>query len=879
MSWDPEKYKAEVLDPARRAGNVPPPDLYVRYGLPRDISSQKAFEDRINEVVAYWQTLKSKRTFARLAEQLIAKHAELERSGRLTMQRLAELDAKAHRKQTEQLAQLAKDEAGSATHVGPGTVAKLRTALRGTVTETEVREALRKAGARVVDELPEMPAQRHPKLTDLIRDVDLLSLRLSPEALFESGTLSGFRVLAGFRLRGGERLTEAAITDARRRVDAWPHTNPAKTPTKNVLAILSTAARDPTELTALLLSEIAERLRGFADDNFAQRTIAGEARNLGLDEEEAGLIAAALLVRRSVGPIRQQAEEELAEGRLRSAQRLMASLPADDPLRQTVAERDAEVAALSRNADQELAAGRREQAARLLQEAIVLASDDPQLPERLSALPPPPPRRAAARVNGDHVLVTWEASPVLAGHVHYRVMRNEGHAPTSPAEGTAVAAQTDRHDAADAEAPPGAALFYSVFAARGGDVWSPPAATPSVIFTPEVTGVSVETGDTSVVLSWRVHPGTDIVQAVRAEGRPPQGSQDGTAVEASLAGLTDSGLRTGTEYFYRISASYRTPGGQQRSSAGIAVSAVPAPAPDAVTDLEVRASDNGSGVLVAAWTPPRYGQVRLALTGKPPRWPVGARLTAEEVAGLRQVSGVPQRGPSGQDLLELSLPPGRHHLIALTTAGRAVVVGGSAEVGLAEPIRELSALRMGSAVRLSWIWPSDATDAVVLWPGGEHHCSRRVYDDEGGVTITVGLVETPLQVRAVYSHPDGALTAPGVRTTVPGRGVTLNYRIRRVSRIHPRQRVVEVAAELPTTLPPLVVVRATGPYAPDDPADGEAVAHIETQSITPGQPVRVTVEVPKGPAWLACFVDPGSPGADTGSVLLYPPPAEEMRIR
>ena len=69
MSWDPEKYKAEVLDPARRAGNVPPPDLYVRYGLPRDISSQKAFEDRINEVVAYWQTLKSKRTFARLAER------------------------------------------------------------------------------------------------------------------------------------------------------------------------------------------------------------------------------------------------------------------------------------------------------------------------------------------------------------------------------------------------------------------------------------------------------------------------------------------------------------------------------------------------------------------------------------------------------------------------------------------------------------------------------------------------------------------------------------------------------------------------------------------------------------------------------------------
>jgi hypothetical protein len=879
VAWDPEKYKVEVLEPARRAGNVPPPDLYVRYGLPRDISNQKAFDERISEVVGYWHTLKSKRTYARLAEQLIAKHAELERSGRLTLQRLVELDANAHRKQTEQLAELAKTEANSASHVGPVTVAKLHGALRGAVTDAEVRAALRKAGVRVVDELPEMPTQRHPKLTDLIRDVDLLSLRLSPEAVFGTAELSGFKVLGGFRLRGGDRLTEEAINEARRRADQWAHSDPAKTPTKNVLAILSGAVRSPADLNALLLSEIAERLRGFADGDFAQRTIASEARNLGLDEEEAGLIAAATLVRKSVGPIRQQAEEELAGGRLRSAQRLVTSLPADDPLRQTVAARDAEVAALSRNAEGELAAGRPEQAARLLQEAIALASDDPQLPERLSALPPPPPRRAAGRVNGDHVLVTWEASPVLAGHVHYRVMRNEGHAPASSAEGTVVVAQTDKHDVADAQAPPGAALFYSVFAARGGDAWSPPAATQSVIFTPEVTAVSVETSETSVVLSWRVHPGTDIVQAVRAEGRPPQGPQDGTAVEASLAGLTDSGLRTGTEYFYRISAAYRTPDGQRRSSAGVVVPAVPAPAPDAVAHLEVRASDNGSGGLVAAWAPPRYGQVHLVRSGRPPAWPVGARLTAEEVAGLRRVSGVPRRGPGGQDLLELNLPPGRHYLLALTTAGRAVVVGDSAEVGLAEPVQELSVLRMGAAVRLSWIWPSDATDAVVAWPGGEHNCSRRVYEDEGGVTINVGLAETPVEVRAVYSHPDGVLTAPGVHATVPGRGVTLNYRIHRVSRMHPRQRVVEVATEQPTTLPPLVVVRATGPYAPDDPADGEAVAHIETQAITPGQPVRVTVELPKGPAWLACFVDPGSPKADARGVLLFPPPAEEMRIR
>jgi hypothetical protein len=293
----------------------------------------------------------------------------------------------------------------------------------------------------------------------------------------------------------------------------------------------------------------------------------------------------------------------------------------------------------------------------------------------------------------------------------------------------------------------------------------------------------------------------------------------------------------------------------------------------------VQVSANGSGGVVAAWAPVQHGQVRLALTGNPPGWAVGTRLTPDEAAALGQVSGLPRRGADGLDQLELRLPPGLHYLIALTVGGRAVVVGDSAEIGLAEPVRDLSALRMRDAVRLSWVWPDDATDAVVCWPDGELRCSRRVYEDEGGVTISVGPAETLIEVRAVYSHPGGDLTAPGVPASVPGRGVTLNYRIHRVSRMHPRQRVVEVATEQPVRLPALVVVRATGPYAPDDPAQGEAVARIEPQPIEPGQPVRVTVELPKGPAWLACFVDPGSALPDARSVLLFPPAAEEMRIR
>jgi hypothetical protein len=107
----------------------------------------------------------------------------------------------------------------------------------------------------------------------------------------------------------------------------------------------------------------------------------------------------------------------------------------------------------------------------------------------------------------------------------------------------------------------------------------------------------------------------------------------------------------------------------------------------------------------------------------------------------------------------------------------------------------------------------------------------------------------------------------------------VNYRILRTNRLHPRQRLIEITAEQPAVLPALLVVRTTGPYAPDDPAEGEPVSRIEPQPVAPGHPVRVTVEAPRGKGWLACFIDPCAPGADDQGVLLFPPPAEEMRIR
>jgi len=341
VGWDREGYRRDVLDPARRSGNVPPPDLYVRYGLPGDISDPGRFAEHIAAVLRYWRELANNRTYAPLAQALITAHGALERNGRLTPRRFAEGRAHARQESMERLRRLADTEAGAATHAGPATVTRLRDAAGGTVSNADVAAALRAAGVRVVREFPHLPPAPHPKQADLARYLKPLGRSLSAEVVFGTAVADGFRLLRGFRLADGRALDAGAISAAQGRVGALPYTDPAKAPSENVLAILRTAAREPGDLDTLLLSEVVEPLRQLARAGFLQRGIASQAAELGLDEDEAGLIAAAVLAPDTLESLRQQVTNELARGRLRSAQRLGAGLPAADPLHERLAALDA----------------------------------------------------------------------------------------------------------------------------------------------------------------------------------------------------------------------------------------------------------------------------------------------------------------------------------------------------------------------------------------------------------------------------------------------------------------------------------------------------------------------------------------------------------
>ncbi len=862
MAWDRERYRREVLGPARRSG--PPADLFVRYGFTGQLPAGAAFRTQIDEVVGLWKTLKSKPGWGKLIEGLLTQHAALGEQ-ELTPAAFQALRGKEQAEAARRLDKLVKGE--TATHVGPAVVARLRDAAGAGVDDAQVRRALAAVSIKVIDRLPELPVSPPPKYEDLSPALRTLGLKLSAEVIFgPQAVQAGFRVLGGFVLTDGRRLNEPAWTATARRSSEMAHADSRKTPTETVLTVIKSASRDGT-LDKLLLWEVMGLIRQQAADGFGQKVIADEAAESGLDRDEAGILAAAMLAEGADAGLRRLIEEDLTAGRLRSAALQAGRLPGGDELRTRVDARTAEVAGLVAGADAELSAGRPESAARLLADAARV-TDDPDLAERLAGLAPPPPGTPRAVVDGDRVLVSWQASATQAGQVRYRVTRGVGRAPGSPAEGVVIAAETGELHAADQSAPPGADLRYAVFAGRGGPQWSPPACSAKVVFAPEVTEVKLSVGADAVSAVWRTPQGASEVRTVRVAAGCER------RIESDLTGFTDTGLTAGTEYLYRITVVYRADDGSARATPGVAVRAAPALAPVPVGALYIQARPSAVEV---SWAPPPFGRVDLLVGQSRPPWSPGAEPGQAELAAFgHPVPGTPRPAAPGRVSVELAPPQGRRYLLAVTRVGPRAVAGAWAELGVAEPVSGLGAQRLLDEAQLSWIWPAGAVDSIIAWPGGERRCSRRVYDDEGGVTIPVGPDEMVVTVSAVHPDQTADLVAFAVPVTIQARKAKVQYRWLKAGALQPGRRLLELTTDRACELPELVVVRSTAAFPPDEPGDGVEVTRLPPASITPGTPLKVPVDLPRrATGFLACFT---TASCDPGP-LLFPPPPSEMRIR
>jgi hypothetical protein len=642
-----------------------------------------------------------------------------------------------------------------------------------------------------------------------------------------------------------------------------------KTALDNVLATLGRLANEPDQgqLDALLLWQLVDVLQPQIVAGLPVRAIATAANALGLDRAEAAELALALTDQvSSRDPVRGAARQAFDDGRLLTARKLVHTLPETDDLRRRVAAEVDRFDFLIGEADAARDRGASETEAELITRALAVAQDaDADLRARLWSLPAPAPAAVNATVIDERVQLEWQPSPARTGGIRYRVVRSIGSPGRTPGAGTVVAETTELR-ASDDDPPPGELLHYSVFAARGGDVWSPGtvANEPAVVL-PEVREPELVTREGSVLGSWRLPLGAaDVVVTCRPDELGEASSQE-WPIASTRVGFLDAQVTTAIRYRYRIHTVYLGSDGQRRVSPGVVRRVTPEMPMDAVAGLGVDIVAGEDHRLVLAWTTPARGSVTIYRHDLPPPWRQGMAVPIDELSRHgRPVAARTENGTDGTSRLTTAHQDGRSFFTAVTVGKDRALVGPTVSVATASPVERLRATRHGTRGRLQWNWPAGAHRCRISWWVGENtediarfaECGKRQYHDDGGFEIDVGERPTKVTVVTVHRDADGEIVSPAVEATVPGPGVTVRYAFRRRTKWAPWQRSrLILTTDRPCQIPPLTVVHSPGRVLPLRVESGTPILRLPAIDLSPDAPLSVPVTEPDGAgeSRLGCF--------------------------
>ncbi|MBB5872972.1 hypothetical protein F4553_006406 [Allocatelliglobosispora scoriae] len=894
MAFDAARYEREVIGPLRgRRGGLPDMDPRVRYGIDAGMG-QREIEEQLRKVRAFWNqkaTGAAAHPATKVCRQLLAADDEQKRvvGGRMATREYWDEESAAYAKRAKTAMTALVDELRTA-YGGVGLV--LRTRLSAIANQKgiplgEVEAAAGQAKLRVVDPV-KLPAESgldrtaFKSLTDNLAVVGLPTI----VQLLHPGLARPFTLTGGFAVSGGsERLDAAAvtaqITAAERAADS-----PSVRARKAALGVLRTALGQGSDLGQVALFQVAEQLRLSRVDGVPDNIIVGNAVALGMTKQDADLLVSSLPAGTAPVSPATRLRELLAEGRLRTAQQQLASIPAGDgeadELRRLLADADGKVVALLAEADRALAGAAEADAERALRQALALATDDDEITARIRRLPPPPPRDLRVTTEADTSL-RWSPPLTGIGGLRYRVVRALDRPPASPQDGVLVG-ETAETTVVDPGALVARRFGYAVFAAGEAQVWSRAAET-TVTVIPPVRDVTVKATQSQVVVSWQVHPAVVSVRVRRTSGRPPSSATEGYPIKASTASFTDTDITERVEYYYSLVAVYHDERLGEVAAEMVLVSAAPRLTARAVENLVVEPIE-GSGAqhrVRISWTPQPSVDVRIRRSDAVPSWQVGTELPVTAVGAFgTEVAGAVVT-TDNRCVLETEVPAGFHVYVPFAIGGNGAVVGRHVAQGLAAPMRQLRAERLGDRVVLSWVWPDGVGIAEVTWQadGGAQQTTRitrNQYFAESGCRLDVGAVGGDVAVVAVTVGPLGEARSPVLRQPVPGRTGRLAYTVERLPGLRQRwspQRVLRVTAETACHIDHLVVVARQGQVMPLRAAQGEEIHRWSDLDLGTGEVREFTIDLPaafRRPYWIRCFVEPPQ------GVTLTDPPIDQLKV-
>lgn len=334
----------------------------------------------------------------------------------------------------------------------------------------------------------------------------------------------------------------------------------------------------------------------------------------------------------------------------------------------------------------------------LLLDALREVADHPEATSRLSTRPPAPARSVTATPDAAGFRLAWAASP-SAGDIEYVVVRREGLAPRTVADGTETG-RTRGLEARDTDAPPGTTVGYAVFAVRAG-ACSAPAASEVALACP-APSLELEERDGRVDLRWdRVGHGR--IAVVR---RAPDGVPVSLNVPAGSGPFADDGLVNGTTYEYCVTVLHVGADGRTVTSPEVRRRARPQAPPRAVEDLRLDVVARGVRL---TFTPPPSGKVQVLRCERAPAVEPGRAVAPASLRGL---------GHALSTGLDRALDPHPVRLawyVAVSSTAREAVTGTPVRYVSVPDVSDLEAVDLGSAVQLTWRWPEGCEEARVLW--------------------------------------------------------------------------------------------------------------------------------------------------------------------
>ncbi len=888
--FNPRAYEDQVLKPLRRRLPHLPDDLLTRYAVDMTMNSA-ALRERTDSVVRLWNkaALKAGPT-GLVCQQLLREHEELKRSGSADLtdpQWWRAWEQARHQQLGSDITDVVALLQSSHGELGVITRNQLRAAAAAhpALGDDEIDQARTTAGLRIVEpvELPTAAGMRGRfeslNTTLLAAGVDSIPRLLFPD-------LSTFGLLGGFTVTPLPADRDAALSQRAAQLrgqdlDKAPD-SPATRAKRAAVGILISEASGGADLTALALFHLLQEVRDRRADGAQPRTLFQLLTRSGLRPADAGRIVVSLLAESAArrDPLA-AVTDLLAEGKLVAAHQLATTLPSPqgDPAREAVQRQREQVDSLRRAAAQDLRAGRDEQAGTRLREALRLACDLPELAGELATVPAAPVIEATANADGGGVRIVWRPAPGHSGATTFRVIRGKGREPVDAADGHEIPVGAG-HCATDDEPPVGRPLHYAVFARTGSPAgqWSRPAcATAQVI--PPVTDVVIQGGTNIVTGRWRVHPDVAAVEVHRTAGIVAGGIADSqgepVAVERNRA-FRDETAVDGVQYFYTLVACYPRPGG------GAALRAPPVVVRGAtrlqarpVTALTVTQAAGAGLAVRLSWRQRPGSEIVIRRSPQPCPWEYGQAVALAELVnyGVELDGTLTAKGESMT--LVAPAPAGRSYYVPFTLGTDDAVRGQDAVVDLTAPVHRVRAQRFGDDVRVTWLWPADASAADVQWAGGSRRITLQQYRDEGGCQLRGVPGMSRIEVGAVVLGESGVSRSALTSVEVEARPSQLTYQLRR--RGHRFAGGVTCVVTLTSAEPvpgvTLVIVAAAGHAMPLSPEAGMELLR-QPVVIDPAVPVVLEAPVPRlrKPYWLRCFL------AEPATALLVDPPVSQLKV-